>query len=52
MGSREPEHPYCSRVCCSQALKNTLLLKERYPLMEISVLYRDIRAYGFRESAP
>ncbi|MGB8992098.1 MAG: FAD-dependent oxidoreductase [Desulfobaccales bacterium] len=51
VGSREPEHPYCSRVCCSQALKNTLLLKERYPLMEITVLYRDIRAYGFRESA-
>ncbi len=50
VGSREPEHPDCSRVCCSQALKNALLLKERSPLMEITVLYRDIRAYGFRES--
>ena len=30
-------------------MKNALLLKERYPLMEITVLYRDIRAYGFRE---
>jgi heterodisulfide reductase subunit A len=50
VGSREPTHPDCSRVCCSQALKNALLLKERYPLLEITVLYRDIRAYGFRES--
>jgi heterodisulfide reductase subunit A len=50
VGSREPEHPYCSRLCCSQALKNALLLKERYPLMEITILYRDIRAYGFREA--
>ena len=33
----------------SQALDNALLLKERYPLMEITILYRDIRAYGFRE---
>jgi heterodisulfide reductase subunit A len=50
VGSREPEHPYCSRLCCSQALKNALLLKERYPLIEVTILYRDIRAYGFREA--
>jgi heterodisulfide reductase subunit A len=50
VGSREPDRPYCSRLCCSQALKNALLLKERYPLMEITVLYRDLRAYGFREA--
>jgi heterodisulfide reductase subunit A len=49
VGSREPQHPYCSRVCCSEAIKNALLLKERYPRMDILVLYRDIRAYGFRE---
>jgi heterodisulfide reductase subunit A len=50
VGSREPEHPYCSRLCCSEALKNALLLKERYPRMEVTILYRDIRAYGFREA--
>jgi len=49
VGSREPEHRYCSRVCCSEAVKNALLLKERYPALEITVLYRDLRAYGFRE---
>ena len=50
VGSREPERPHCSRLCCSQALKNALLLKDRYPLAEVTVLYRDLRAYGFRES--
>jgi heterodisulfide reductase subunit A len=50
VGSREPDHPYCSRLCCSQALKNALLLKERYPLIDVTILYRDLRAYGFREA--
>ncbi len=49
VGSREPEHPYCSRLCCSEAVKNAILLKDRYPLLDITVLYRDVRAYGFRE---
>ncbi|MFP3868288.1 MAG: FAD-dependent oxidoreductase [Desulfobacteraceae bacterium] len=49
VGSREPEHPYCSRLCCSEALKNAILLKERFPLMEVMILYRDLRAYGLRE---
>jgi len=49
VGSREPEHPYCSRLCCSEAIKNGLLLKKRYPWLDTTILYRDIRAYGFRE---
>jgi heterodisulfide reductase subunit A len=49
VGSREPEHPYCSRLCCSEAIKNSLVLKKRYPWLDITILYRDIRAYGFRE---
>jgi heterodisulfide reductase subunit A len=51
VGSRSPERPYCSRLCCTEALKNALLLKERYPLLDVVVLYRDIRAFGFRELA-
>jgi len=51
VGSRSPEHPYCSRLCCAEALKNALLLKKRYPLADVVVLYRDIRAFGFRELA-
>ncbi len=49
VGSREPDRPYCSRLCCSEAVKNAILLKKRYPLLDITVLYRDIRTYGFRE---
>jgi heterodisulfide reductase subunit A len=49
IGSREPEHPYCSRLCCSEAIKNAILIKDRWPLTEVTVLYRDIRSYGFLE---
>jgi len=48
---RNEERPYCSRVCCTTAVKNALLLRERYPDARIVVLYRDMRTYGFREAA-
>jgi heterodisulfide reductase subunit A-like polyferredoxin len=47
--SRNDEHPYCSRVCCSEAVKNALELKRRIPGANVAVLARDIRTYGFRE---
>ena len=49
VGSRDDERPYCSRVCCNQAIKNALKLKEIKPEMNIYILYRDIRTYGFYE---
>jgi len=49
VGCRDSDHPYCSRVCCSQAVKNALKLKEINPEMEIYILYRDMRTYGLRE---
>ncbi len=49
-GSREPERPYCSRVCCTQAVKNALKLKALKPGLEVYVLYREVRTYGFRET--
>jgi heterodisulfide reductase subunit A len=49
VGSREPERPWCSRICCSHAVKNALKLKELNPGTEVYVLYRDIRTYGTRE---
>ena len=49
VGSRDDEHPYCSRVCCSTAMANANLLKDENPDIEVYVLYRDIRTYGFRE---
>ena len=50
VGSRDEEHPYCSRVCCSHAVKNALKLKGNNPDMNIYVLYRDVRTYGFYET--
>jgi len=47
--SREGERNYCSRVCCSQAMKNILRLKQEYPKKNVYVLYRDIRTYGLLE---
>ncbi len=49
VGSREEKRPYCSRVCCSQAIKNSIALKEKNPQTGVFVLYRDVRAYGFLE---
>ncbi|MEW6097215.1 MAG: FAD-dependent oxidoreductase [bacterium] len=49
VGSRSNERPYCSRVCCSQAIKNALKIKEINPETQIYILYRDIRTYGFRK---
>jgi len=49
VGSRDEEHPYCSRICCTQALKNALAIKRRAPDARIVVLYRDLRSYGLRE---
>ena len=50
VGSREPEHLYCSRVCCTAAIKNSLKLKTINPDAQISVLYRDIRTFGLKET--
>jgi heterodisulfide reductase subunit A len=49
VGSREEARPYCSRICCSQAVKNAMALKETRPDLTIHVLYRDIRTYGVLE---
>ncbi|SPF44242.1 heterodisulfide reductase, subunit L [Candidatus Sulfopaludibacter sp. SbA4] len=49
VGSRDKERPYCSRVCCSEAVKNALKIKQQNPSANVYVLYRDIRTYGFRE---
>jgi len=50
VGSRNEERPYCSRVCCAEAVKNALKLKSLNPGMKIYILYRDMRTYGLLES--
>lgn len=49
VGSRTTEHPYCSRLCCSQAVKNALQIKKVSPGTEVKILYRDMRTYGLLE---
>jgi len=44
-----PAEKYCSRLCCTTALKNALKLKELNPQCDISIIYRDVRTYGFKE---
>jgi heterodisulfide reductase subunit A len=48
-GSRIPERPYCSKVCCTQSINSALEIKRRNPQAAVYVIYRDMRPYGLRE---
>ncbi len=50
VGSRDEKRPYCSRICCQQAVKNALELKRRRPTAKVYVLHRDMRTYGMAEA--
>ncbi|MDR3203902.1 MAG: FAD-dependent oxidoreductase [Deltaproteobacteria bacterium] len=47
--SREPERPYCSKICCTHSIESALTILDRNPTANIFILYRDVRSYGFRE---
>jgi len=49
VGARNEERPNCARICCGQAIKNALKIKEKDPETEVYILYKDMRAYGFKE---
>ncbi len=49
VGSRDEGRPYCSRVCCGEAIKNALKVKETDPDANVFILYRDVRTYGLME---
>jgi heterodisulfide reductase subunit A len=49
VGCREPEHQYCSRLCCGAAVKNAIKIKELRPGAQVFVLFRDMRTFGFKE---
>jgi heterodisulfide reductase subunit A len=49
VGSRIPERPYCSKICCTHSLESAVKLKSLNPEMNVFILYRDVRSYGFRE---
>jgi len=49
VGSRNTEAPYCSRVCCANAIKNAISVRKSNPKADVYVFHKDIRTYGFRE---
>jgi heterodisulfide reductase subunit A len=49
VGCRQEDRNYCARICCNQSVKNALKLKKNNPEMDIYILFRDIRTYGFAE---
>jgi heterodisulfide reductase subunit A len=48
VGSRDItiNRPYCSCVCCMQAIKNAILIREKNPGTDVTICYMDIRSYG------
>ena len=44
-----PADRYCGRICCTSALKNALNLKRLNPAARVTIIYKDIRTYGFKE---
>jgi heterodisulfide reductase subunit A-like polyferredoxin len=50
VGSRDEENPNCSRICCQNAIKNAIKIKNLNPEAEVYLFYRDIRTYGLMES--
>jgi heterodisulfide reductase subunit A2 len=49
VGSRDEKRGYCSRVCCGNAIKNAIRIKELNPKTAVYILFRDVRSYGLRE---
>ena len=49
VGCRNKDRNYCSRICCSESVKNALKIKEINPAAEVYILFRDMLTYGFRE---
>jgi heterodisulfide reductase subunit A len=49
VGCRNEDRNYCARICCSQSVKNALSLKALNPAMDVYILFRDMRTYGFKE---
>jgi len=47
VGSRDKRfNPYCSNFCCMESIKDSLLIKEHWPEVEVVIFYIDIRAFG------
>ena len=52
VGSRDEKpdgHKYCSKICCTVALKNANIIKHKYPETDVLICYTDIRTPGMFE---
>ena len=49
VGCRNEDRGYCSRTCCNESIKNAMRLRGANPEIDIYILYRDMRSYGFSE---
>jgi len=49
VGSRQPDRPYCSKICCTASVQEAIELKTRKPDLDVYIIYRDLRTYGQRE---
>jgi len=49
VGSRNEDNPNCSRICCQNAVKNAIALKEANAETDVFILYRDMRTYAKME---
>ena len=49
VGSRDDQRPYCSRICCTSAVKQAVWIRKRFPQTAVYILYRDIRTFGEAE---
>jgi heterodisulfide reductase subunit A len=49
VGARTEDNPNCARICCGQAIKNALKIKEVNPEAKVYILHKDVRCYGFKE---
>jgi aspartate aminotransferase len=49
VGSREPQRPYCSKICCTASVQQAIEYKAKNPDLDVYILYRDLRTYGQRE---
>lgn len=50
VGSRDSDHPYCSKVCCTHSVQSAIRMKHENPDRAVYILYRDMRTYGQREA--
>jgi heterodisulfide reductase subunit A len=46
LGAKKEEGwPYCSKICCMNAIKNAIRIKELWPKAHVDILFSDLRAY-------